>query len=73
MLIFDLNMFIPFVNGVKLQKVWLSQTHIWCFLVEKLNWKSKIAYLSAFMVKMGINTELRHLKGPKKDPNFYLK
>ena len=20
-----------------------------------------------------INTELRHLKGPKKDPNFYLK
>ena len=58
MLIFDLNMFIPFVNGVKLQKVWLSiKTHIWCFLVEKLNWKSKIAYLSAFMVKMGSISE----------------
>ena len=42
MLIFDPKMFIPFVNGVKLPKFWLSIkiliffTHIWGVIVEKL-------------------------------------
>ena len=49
MLIFDPKMFIPFVNGVKLPKFWLSIkiliffTHIWGVIVEKLKGGSEKA------------------------------